>query len=308
MTFSNAIKLSFHNTDKAWKLVLYRLVVWAVIIGLMAPCFFMIKDEFVEFMSSEATKNFSHTGVFYSGSITDACLAFFESVWGFVTFKANNYVGVLIYYIFLLFILLPTLMNMGKYTINAMTYSYMSSHAKKSFCTTYIGNFGKSFVFGFFRALFNLVFNLSAIVLFYAFLKIPNEGFEYAMPYIFVILASLILTIKQLFVMGWAPSMIVCDFSSTKAFGFGIKTTYRRFGVSFVTNFIAYLVSIFLLVGFGVYSLIAIVPIFAIIMGFAEVIMFFGNHGMKYYIDEDTIISPKKHEELDKIKQIKFLL
>lgn len=308
MTFSNAIKLSFLNTDKAWKLVLYRIIVWAIIIGLMAPCFFMVHDEFIALMNSEAIKTFAHTGVFYSGSITDASLNFIGSFWAFVTFIANNYVGVLIYYIFLLFVLLPTLMNMGKYTVNAMTYSYMSAHAKKSFCTTYIGNFGKAFVFGFFRALFNLVFNLATILLFYALVKIPNEGFEYAMPYIFVIVASLILTMKQLFVMGWAPAMIVCGLSSPKAFGFGIKTTYRRFGVSFATNFVLYLVSLFLLVGFGVYSLIAIVPIFAIIMGFAEVIMFFGNHGMKYYIDGDTIISPKKHEELDKIKQIKFLL
>ena len=62
------------------------------------------------------------------------------------------------------------------------------------------------------------------------------------------------------------------------------------------------------IIGFGVYSLVVIVPAFAVIMVMSEIVVFFGNHGMKYYIDQDTIISPKKHEELDKINQIKFLL
>ena len=69
-----------------------------------------------------------------------------------------------------------------------------------------------------------------------------------------------------------------------------------------------YLVSMLALVGFGIFSLIAVVPMFAIVTVMSEIVLFFGNHGMKYYIDSETIISPKKHEELDKINQIKFLI
>jgi len=308
MTLKNAIKLSFLNIDKVWKLVLYRIVVWAIIIGLMFPCFFMFEDAFNTLMTSEATKIFSTSGVFYSGTITEVARNFIYELAVFLRIFVADYLGVFIYYAFVLFILLPTLMNMGKYTVNAMMYAYMSSNTKTGFCTTYISSIGKAFVFGFFRSLFNLAFNLSIFGIFYALVKIPNVNFEYAMPYVFVIVASLILTIKHLLVMGWAPSMIVCGDSSIKSFGFGIKTTFRRFGVSFASCFMVYAVSLMLLLGLGVYSLIVLVPAFAVIMGLAEMIVFFGNHGMKYYIDVDTIISPKKHEELDKINQIKFLL
>ena len=308
MTLKNAFRLSFLNIDKAWKLVLYRLVVWAIIIGLMSPCFFMLSSAFNKLMASEIVKDFAASGVFYSGNIAAISRAFITEVGAFLNILATSYTGVFIYYIFLLFILLPTLMNMGKYTVNAMMYSYMSSHAKKSFCTTYIGSFGKAFVFGLFRCLFNLVFNLSIFAVFYALVMVQNESFEYVMPYIFILTASLILTVKHLLVMGWAPSMIVCDKSSVNGFGFGIKTTFRRFGVSFASSFTVYLISFILLLGFGVFSLIVILPAFAVIVSLAEMIVFFGNHGMKYYIDADTIISPKKHEELDKINQIKFLL
>lgn len=308
MTLKNAIRLSFLNIDKVWKLVLYRLVVWALIIGLMSPCFFMLSSAFNELMASEAVRDFAVSGVFYSGSITAICRALFTEIGSFLNILVSNYTGVFVYYTFLLFILLPTLMNMGKYTVNAMMYSYMSSHAKKGFCTSYIGSFGKAFVFGLFRSLFNLVFNLSIFAIFYALIMVQNESFEYVMPYIFILIASVVLTIKHLLVMGWAPSMIVCDKSSVKGFGFGIKTTFRRFGVSFASSFIVYLVSFIALLGFGVFSLIVIVPAFAVIVTMAEMIVFFGNHGMKYYIDSDTIIAPKKHEELDKINQIKFLL
>jgi len=308
MTLKNAFRLSFLNIDKVWKLVLYRLVVWAVIIGLMSPCFFMLSSAFNELMASEAMKEFAVSGVFYSGSITTISKAFIAEASLFLNIIISKYTFVFVYYTFLLFILLPTLMNMGKYTVNAMMYSYMSSHAKKSFCTTYIGSFGKAFVFGLFRSLFNLIFNLSIFAIFYAFVMIQNESFEYVMPYIFILIASVVLTIKHLLVMGWAPSMIVCDKSSVKGFSFGIKTTFRRFGVSFASSFVVYLISLIALLGFGIFSLIIIVPAFAVVVSMAEMIVFFGNHGMKYYIDSDTIISPKKHEELDKINQIKFLL
>lgn len=308
MTLNNAVRLSFLNIDKAWKLVLYRIVVWAIIIGLMSPCFFMLSSAFNELMTAEATKSFVSSGVFYSGTITEVSKAFMAELSIFFDILANKYVGLLIYYAVLLFILLPTLMNMGKYTVNAMMYGYMSSHSKNSFCTTYISSFGKAFMFGLFRSLFNLVFNLSIFAIFYGLVMVEAEGFDYVMPYIFIIATALVLAIKQVLVMGWAPSMIVCDENSVKGFGFGIKTTFRRFGISFASSFVLYLVSFALFLGFGVYSLIVIVPAFAIISSVAEMIVFFGNHGMKYYIDGDTIISPKKHEELDKINQIKFLL
>jgi len=308
MTFKSAVKLSFLNLDKVWKYVLYRIVVWAIIIGLMSPCFRVIGNAFKDFTNSSAFKDFMSAGLFYSGTITDVAKGIIVEVWAFITLLATNQLFVLIYYAFLLLVLLPTLMNMGKYAVNSMMYGYMSSYAKQSFSTTYISSFGKAFVFGICRSLFNLVFNMSAILLFVGLVNIPSEGFEYIMPYIFVVLGALILTLKQMFVFGWAPSMLVCGMNAIRAFGFGIKTTFRRFGISFVTSFTVYLLSLLLFVGFGIYSLIVIVPMFSIVMSIAEMILFFGNHGMKYYIDGDTIISPKRHEELDKIKQIKFLL
>jgi hypothetical protein len=308
MTLKNAFKLSFLNLDKVWKLVLYRIAVWAIIIGLMSPCFFMVRSSFDKFITSETVQSFMLSGAFYTGTVSGVCNAFITSLFDFIVILATDYVGVLIYYIFLLFILLPTLMNMGKYTINAMMYGYMSSHTKSSFCTTYIGSFGKAFMFGFLRSLLNIVFNLSVIALFYLFINVPDASFEYVMPYIFVLVASLILTIKQLMIMGWATSMIVCGISSVKGFGFGIKTTFRRLGISFATCFLAYFLSLFALLGFGLYALFAIVPLFVVFIVMSESIVFFGNHGMKYYVDQDTIIAPKKHEELDKINQIKFLL
>lgn len=308
MTFKSAVKLSFLNLDKVWKYVLYRIVVWAIIIGLMSPCFNAISNTFKDFTNSSAFKEFLSAGLFYSGTITDVARGIIVEVWAFITLLATNQLFVLIYYAFLLLVLLPTLMNMGKYTVNSMMYGYMSSYAKQGFCTTYVSSFGKAFVFGICRSLFNLVFNMSAILLFVGLVNIPSDGFEYVMPYIFVVLGALMLTLKQMLVFGWAPSMLVCGMNVVRAFGFGIKTTFRRFGISFVTSFTVYLLSLLLFIGFGIYSLIVIVPMFSIVISIAEMILFFGNHGMKYYIDGDTIISPKRHEELDKIKQIKFLL
>lgn len=308
MTFKNALKLSFLNLDKVWKYILYRAIVWAIVIALMSPCFFMLKDVAIDCFSGSVMSNFVSTGAFYSGSITDTAYAILIEIVNFIVSVAKAYPIVFAYYCFMLLIVLPTLMNMGKYTIDAMIYSYMSSYAKKSFSTTYISSVGKALVFGFFRSLFSLIFNLSIVGIFVGIMHIPGDTFKYFAPYILVLCAALIFTIKQMLVIGWGPAMIVCDISSVRGFGFGIKTTFRRFWVSFATCFLVYFFATLFVVGFGVCSLLIVLPVFSTVMTIAEMILFFGNHGMKYYIDTETIISPKKHEELDKINQIKFLL
>lgn len=37
-------------------------------------------------------------------------------------------------------------------------------------------------------------------------------------------------------------------------------------------------------------------------------VAFFSSQGMRFYVDGDTILSPKKLEEVDKIEDAKYLL
>lgn len=64
----------------------------------------------------------------------------------------------------------------------------------------------------------------------------------------------------------------------------------------------------FLVLGFGIVSAVVFVPLYLGLNNMFEMVMFFGSQGMRYYADADTVLSPKKLEQLDNIQQTKYLL
>ena len=75
-----------------------------------------------------------------------------------------------------------------------------------------------------------------------------------------------------------------------------------------MSTFIFYLLAIVISIVLGAYSLIIILPIMSPFIYIFEMVMFFSSQGMRFYVDTDTIISPKRLEEVDKIDDAKYLL
>ena len=308
MTFKNYLKLAFANFDKTWKLVLYRVVVWILVIGLIAPCYNVFKTILTDMWNNELFEAFAGAGLFY-GVITTPVLA---SAWiycyTFVTTLFTSYTGIAIYIVVVLFVIRPVLMNMGRYVIDEMMYGFMSSYAKLGFCSTFIRTLKKSIPYGFFRMLYCLPFNFAVLALSYAFLFAQTEALVYAMPFIFLVGATLIMTIKQVFILGWAPAMVVYGENVFKSFNLGIKAVSRSFKKAFLFAFSTYFATILFVLGFGPFSLVILVPLYEVVSSMFETMFFFACQGMRYYIDKDKVLSSKKLEEQDTMANAKFLL
>ena len=87
-----------------------------------------------------------------------------------------------------------------------------------------------------------------------------------------------------------------------------LQAVLRKWQSIYSTSFVLYILAIVLSMVMGIYSLIIILPIFSPLLHIFEMTAFFQSQGMRFYVDSQSIISPKKLEENDKIDDIKYLL
>ncbi len=308
MTFKNYLKISFANFDKTWKLIFYRIIVWAVVIGLIAPFYNVLKDVVVENWNASLAQDFIGAGLFYGKNIAITFAAVVDVALSALSMLFTQNLAAAIYICVVLFVLRPFFMNIGRYVVNEMMYGYMSSHAKHAFSSTWVRTMKKSSLYALFRTLFCLPFNVLCAGVFYLLLCVNGSEFAVAMPFIFLMIATILLSIKHFLTMGWAPAMVVSGESVYSAFGIGIKAVARGGARSLLFCIATYFVAVLLALGFGVISIIVLVPIFNVVSSMFEIMNFFSCQGMRYYVDKDTILSSKKLEEQDTISKAKFLL
>ena len=104
------------------------------------------------------------------------------------------------------------------------------------------------------------------------------------------------------------PATVVFNISPIASFKKAMKGISRRFfkvfSVIFVLTFFTTLFT-FMMTSF---SLIAFIPLLSVLISMLEMVMFFESQSMRYYVDLDSIISPKKLEQYDKIKKVKNII
>lgn len=87
-----------------------------------------------------------------------------------------------------------------------------------------------------------------------------------------------------------------------------MRAVLRRGARVYSTAFIIYLLATVLAMVLGLYAIIVILPIVPIFVHIFEMVAFFSSQGMRFYVDNDTILSPKRLEEVDKLDDAKYIL
>lgn len=308
MMFKNSIKLLCANFDKVWKLVVYHILSIAVCFGLLSVFyakFISIAD--IALTESNLASAFE-SGTLYGTSIasaltklTDFVIIFFREM-----FTQNIWIGV--YFCVIVFYIFPLLLNIGKYVVCEMMYGYMSSCTRQSFTGTFLKTLKSSISYAGIKVLYSIPFNALVALSMWGLTRISDPIFDYIMPFLFVLVPAFLLAYKSIFTAGWAPAKVVYDHNILSSFTIGIRAVFRRIARVFSTAFVIYLLAIVVSVILGAYSLIIIIPIISPLVHIFDMVAFFSSQGMRFYEDADTIISPKKLEEIDKIEDAKYLL
>lgn len=308
MMFKNSIKLLCANFDKVWKLLVFHILCYALCFGFLCVFYNLYTDSLIlAWQNSKLTEVFK-TGTFYGftvsnvlAGIVNAIFFFFQSI-----LTQNIFAG--IYFCLIMFYLLPFLTNIGKYVTNEMMYGFMSSAQKQSFTGTLLRTLRKSCQFSAIKSLYSIPFNALIVFSIIGLAKIQNNIFDYVLPLALVIIPSILFAFKQTFSAGWSPAMIVFDVNVCKGYRLASRAILRRGARVFSTAFVIFLLAIVLSLILGIYAIIIILPIAFPLVDIFEMTAFFSSQGMRFYVDYDTILSPKKLEEVDKIEKAKYIL
>ncbi len=307
MMFKNSVRLLCANFDKVWKLLVYHILSIGICIAFLAIFNqYYIEAGKVAYIEAGIDKSFE-TGTLYGSSMAtalttavDFVIVFFEQIF------LNIWLG--LFFCIIVFYLFPLLLNIGKIVICEMMYGYMSSCQKQSFTGTFLKTLRTSLVYSSIKVLYAITFNALIVLSMWGLTRVNNEIFDYIMPFVFVIVPAILMAFKETFNAGWAPARVVYNHNIVKSYSIGMRAVLRRGAKIFSTAFIIYLLAIVLSIVLGLYSIIIILPILSPLVHIFEMVAFFSSQGMRFYVDNDTILSPKKLEEIDKIEDAKFLL
>lgn len=312
MMFKNSTKLLAANFSMVWKLILYYVIVCGITIGLIAPFFGTIAQHFnsggnLSEIANLLTNFNISINPFDLIANLNGLLTTFLSL--FISFFSTN-PAVAFYICFVLFYLFPFLLGLADLPIGQNLFGYMSSLTRYSFVGSYLNFFARSVRFQLFKTLIVLPFNLIIVLAFIFTLRLSLIGgaIIYFVPFIVVGVLVVLTALKKSFFSGWAPAIVVYDCNMFKGFVKGCKAVFRRFLRIFSTALIIMLLSIALNYLFGTFAFPVIVPLFVAFFYVFEMVMFFGSQGMRYYVDLDTILSPKRLEESDSFSKVKNII
>jgi len=306
--FKNSLKLFASNFDKVWKYLLYSIIVLGIVIGLMMPYLSVLKKVIASNWTSSILDKIPSTGLLYGSDVAGLFGAIWDFLYGCLKMLFTTYLGAGIYFAFLLSFFLPFLLNIGKYTVNEMLYNYMSSQTKLGFCVALVKTLKSSVLYAALKTIMSLFVKAIYAVMFYAIASVDAKIFSYFLPIIVIISFAFVGALSQTFVSGWAPASVVCGFNIFKSYRIGIRSVFRRYLRVLSTSFLINMIFIFLLMGFGLVSAVILVPLYLGLNNMFEMVMFFGSQGMRYYIDGEKFLTPKKLEQTDNIQKTKYLL
>ena len=305
MVFVNSLRLLWSNLGKALKFFLYYVVVWGICVALFLPVFFEFKSIF-----NSALKELAEcfAGVFKGGlgqnmhTMTGTVVDLIKDV-----FQSN--LGIAIYGLIVVFVILPFLVNVGKYTLDFMLYSYMTSKNNVSFFSAFVKSLKKSTLFALCKMVYNIIFLAITAVAIFGLGAVKDQTFiTYALPIVELLVVVSLFTLNQIWMLGWTPALIVFDCGVFTALKKGIKAVRRHFWKIFGVTFGYFLIFWLLITVFGVYSMVVLVPLMTILLAVMDMTVFFTSQGMRFYVNDSQILTPKKLEEVDNINKTAFLL
>ncbi len=305
MMFLYSLKLLGSNWVKALKFFLFYVVIWGICFALLLPSFFEFKDLFVTNFSGFAN---SCSGLFGGGlgqGLHDAIGVGYSTIVD--AFKQN--VGLAVYGLLVIFLFMPFLINIGKYAFCEMLYSYMTSKNKLGFFSALVRGLRRSVTFSLCKTFYSIFFLGATFASVYGLGQITNTLFVvHFLPWVLFAVMVLLFSLHELTILGWMSASIVFNCNVFSAWRKGFKAVKRHFWATFGTTVLYFVLFWGLTLIFGIYCLAVLVPFVTIMLCVYNLVMFFFSQGMRFYYDENNILTPKKLEEVDKFNKACALL
>lgn len=316
MLYKNTFKILFSNGGLIWRVLLFLVCAFGVLIGLGALIlmpihkvlvgagfFVMISDAYYDFLNAVNLKQ-----LFVD--IVDIVESFFAII-------VDN-IGQLLPYIiiFILFVVFVCTLITRFYTMSTticVNY-YMNSNTKVKMSNNIFASFGKNIKYLLAYAVTVLPINLIIYgIVFFMLGLFELDGLLFAFaPFLIILTYTLLASLKTTLFGGWLPAIVCGNKGAFASMKKGFVVPKRRFWQTFGNSFALYLTIIFLnffvgLLTFGV-GLSITIPATCVTVCIFGLVSFYMATGQKYYVDSYNVIAPKTKELTDKFENHKYIV
>ena len=312
MMLKNALKLSFSNSSNIWKVLFYRFLCLLCVLGLTTVIAWpiinvLIKDNFFVNLQNSFEK------MIFNLNFEKIFLGLDEIFKNFVSIISNHglMVQTILFGIFAMF-LFSMLETYLKVAVNQNVYGYMSSLTKYGFTNSLVANFGKATVLGLAQSITILPVNL--LVWFGAYFMASALYAKIGVVAIVITLFLLIvmLALKETIFSGWIPAMIIHGEPVFKSLKRGICAVIKRFFRTLSSFLIAtlslFVINVFAIIFTAGAGILITLPITTVVLSIIGEVMYFESLGMRFYVDAEHIVSPKKLEQQDSFSKVKDII
>ena len=311
MKLKNSLKLVVTNFGLFWKLLIYKIVVLLLVFLLLLPILSKIDvaltqsgffDELAKIFNGVALRGVATFVTSTCGIISSffvACSMLIEM--GFVIF---------LYFVFIVFIVAPFLLHLSDVPTSECLYSYMTSLNKFSFIVNFTDKLKMSVGYSILKTIIELPFFAILICVSYniGVLVNINSVLTILAPFLWTIFVVFMLVLKSALESGWAQGIVCFNVCAFKGLKRGFKSVSRNY-LGVMSSFaVIVVVSLGITLIFGAYALVIILPFITLISCIFGQVLFFESQGMNYYIAPEEIIKPRKLEQADSNRRVKFII
>ncbi len=317
MIITDSSKIFLRTSGVVWRLLPYILVCLLVVIGItVAACYPMISSLseagfFAQIFDlfSDSMFNVRLDQIF--SAMADVLVSFGEIV-------AENIAGVVPLIVVAVLILGlggSFLIGLSELAVADYLYHYMSSNTRISFGSCFIKNLGKSARLQLAKLLVVWPVDIIITAIFVAsFLLFTVESAVVTIlaPFIIVLLLVVLIAFRQSLFCLWSPCLITFNSSVFGALRESFSQLTKNFGVIFPRQLVMTVIYIAVNIAVCLFTasvgLLLTVPATVLFGAILAQVTLFTINGLRYYIDENQIVTPKKREDIEHIGVMKNII
>lgn len=316
MILTDTIKLSLNNGNLIWKIMLYVVFGGLLIGGLAVVCCYGLVNELINAgIFAEISALFSNS--FFNLHINDIMINISEVIYAMGDILVANAMQVLPLLI-LLFVIVGVL---GSFVFNLMhipttecIYGYMGSFSRLGFSGCFIKHIKLSIKYALARTLVVLPYNIIMLGAILGSMKLYGLGGLWGILASFVVILVIVIlySIRNVLFGNWATSIVVQRCGVWVGLRDSVKDNMKVFknilpmSMAFVLIVVALnMAGIMFTAGVGLFLTI---PCGILMMFVFNNMMYFYGNGLRFYIDKDTIVSPRKIENYESISSLKDII
>lgn len=318
MRIKTTIKLFFQNLSLVWKVAFYKMLTYGLTLLLLVlsarPVGATLKNEgFVDafidmFKINEST--FINLGT----NISSLCEMFFSIIssnWQTLSFSIVMFIFVLTFF---------------NYFINALAdipvceilYGKMSCNANFGFCGCFIRNLKKSLAYSAVKMFSTFIVDAFVVAILFGVLSLCKLSalLTWFAPLIAVLIFIILFALRKVIFACFTPNMVINGYNVFKSLAQGVKMGCKKFIYSYGSAIAISVCLVSLNVFIAIFTLgagiLVTVPATYVILNIFNMVIFYSNNGMYFYIGthdiQDQSKGIKKLEQLDTVKDLKNII